>query len=222
MDFAIGKVIDHLEETGLIKNTVVFFSSDNGPETLNRYTEAPRSFGTPGPFRGMKLDLFEGGIRVPGIFRYDGVFPSGVEMDVPVSALDLFPMVCHLANLELPDVVFDGEDITSILKGEALQREKPIFWHYFSANDYQGAMRDGNIKVLGAMQKKPEGAGYPFSVEYMEMITDNHLVGFAGFDLSTNPYEQDEQKISPEMLETQIKAMQTIFRQVVGSSPVWE
>jgi arylsulfatase A len=222
MDFAIGKLIDHLEETGLIKNTVVFFSSDNGPETLNRYPEAPRSFGTPGPFRGMKLDLFEGGIRVPGIFRFDGVFPSGVEMDVPISALDLFPIACHLANMELPDVVLDGEDVTSILMGDALRREKPIFWHYFSANDYQVALRDGDIKVLGAMQKRPERAGYPFTVEYMEMITDNHLVGFAGFDLSANPYEQEEQKISPERLETQIKTMQTIFRQVVGSSPVWE
>jgi arylsulfatase A len=221
LDFAIGKVIDHLEQTGLINNTLVFFSSDNGPETLNRYPQASRSYGSPGPLSGMKLDLLEGGIRVPGIFRYDGVFPSGVAMDVPVSALDLFPMASNMANLELPDIALDGEDVSSILKGETKRRLKPLFWYYFSANDYQVALRNGDIKVLGTLEKRPDKAGYPFSNKYMEMITNNQLVDFAGFDISANPREQQEDQLASEVLKAQINIMDSIYRRVVSSSPVW-
>ena len=70
MDAAVGKLMAYLDGQRLAENTLIYFSSDNGPETLNRYKSAHRSYGMPGPLRGMKLHVTEAGYRVPGIIRW--------------------------------------------------------------------------------------------------------------------------------------------------------
>src|SRR6185312_1379594 len=85
MDRAVGRLLAALDAMGLADDTLVLFTSDNGPETLGRYPEAWRSHGSPGPLRGMKLHLYEGGIRVPGLLRWPGHTRPGQVVDEPVS-----------------------------------------------------------------------------------------------------------------------------------------
>jgi arylsulfatase A len=87
MDAAVGKLMAYLDEHGLRDNTLVFFSSDNGPETLNIYPSAKRCYGSAGPLRGRKLQVTEGGYRVPGILRWPGRVAAGTVLSEPVCSV---------------------------------------------------------------------------------------------------------------------------------------
>ena len=96
MDKNVGRILDKLSELGIEKNTFVFFASDNGPEThAGKY-----SAGSAKPLRGIKTQLWEGGIRVPGIAYWPGNLPEGRTCETVGSSLDLFPTVCELAEVE--------------------------------------------------------------------------------------------------------------------------
>lgn len=134
LDAAVGRIMDALDDLALADNTVIWFTSDNGPETLNRYRGARRSYGSPGPLRGMKLHLYEGGIRVPGIVRWPGVTEPGSVIDVPISGVDLLPTLCEAAGAEIPqDRVIDGASVLDALAGGAVDRTTPLHWHYARA-----------------------------------------------------------------------------------------
>ena len=98
MDAAVGRILDAIDARGLREQTFVFFTSDNGPETLNRYRGAQRSHGSPGALRGMKLHLTEGGIRVPAMVRWPGRVQAGSTSAEPIGNLDLLPTVCALTG----------------------------------------------------------------------------------------------------------------------------
>ncbi|MEM6980956.1 MAG: sulfatase-like hydrolase/transferase, partial [Planctomycetota bacterium] len=98
LDNAVGRLVDSLRERDLIDNTLLFFTSDNGPETLNRYRNARRSYGVTGGLRGMKLHTFEGGIRVPGIMHWPARIKSGQTITTPISAVDLLPTFKDLVS----------------------------------------------------------------------------------------------------------------------------
>ncbi|MAT14199.1 MAG: arylsulfatase, partial [Planctomyces sp.] len=95
MDAATGRLLKEIDEQQLRDETFVFFTSDNGPETLNRYGErSSRSYGSSDPLRGMKLHVYEGGIRVPGIIRWPGHVDAGTLSHEPISGVDVLPTVC--------------------------------------------------------------------------------------------------------------------------------
>jgi arylsulfatase A len=160
MDYEVGRLLETLDSLKLADNTLVFFSSDNGPETLNRYQGATRSYGTPGALegkalRGMKLHLYEGGIRVPALIRWPGVVKPGRESDAPVSALDWMMTVRVLTGIRAWDMKVDGEDFSRVLYGDKFVRERPIYWQYDkainSATDTllpKFALREGDYKLL--------------------------------------------------------------------------
>lgn len=149
-DAAVGHFNEQLDRKGLSENTLVWFTSDNGPETLNRYRGAHRSHGTPGPLRGMKLHMYEGGIRVPGIARWPGQIPAGQENSLPVSGVDVLPTLCGLAGLPIPDDrPIDGADVAALLRNNASSRGKPLYWRYDKAiSNPKIALRDGDWKLL--------------------------------------------------------------------------
>jgi arylsulfatase A len=151
MDAAVGKLLKYLDEHGLRENTFVFFSSDNGPETLNRYRTANRSYGSPGPLRGMKLHITEAGYRVPGIIRWPGHTRAGTVCTEPVCSLDLLPTLCALAGCKPPaDRVLDGADFTPIFEGKPVKRPHPLYWQYDFAisRPWVVSLRDGPWKLL--------------------------------------------------------------------------
>ncbi len=151
VDLAVGRVLKELANTGKDKNTLVFFTSDNGPETLRRYRGAGRSYGRPDPLRGMKLWTTEAGFRVSGIARWPGVIEPKQVIDTPVSSLDFLPTFCALAGANIPDdLKLDGTNIAKNFSD--FERPKPLVWCYYNAiNEHRVAMRHGDWKVLAKL-----------------------------------------------------------------------
>jgi arylsulfatase A len=150
MDAAVGKLLKYLDDHNLRDNTFVFFSSDNGPETLKRHRGAERSYGSPGPLRGMKLHVTEGGYRVPGIIRWPGHARAGTVCSEPVCHVDLLPTLCAIAGAKLPERKLDGADLAPLFAGKPVQRPHPLYWQYDYAinRPWVVSLRDGPWKLL--------------------------------------------------------------------------
>lgn len=157
LDRQIGRLLARLDELGIAEETLVIFSSDNGPEDIVIRNASHSGIGSTGPFRGRKRSLYEGGVREPLLVRWPGHVPAGRVDDRSVLAgVDLFPTLCALAGGELPEgAVFDGEDVGDVLRGTARARRAPLFWEWrfevhghTSAKSPMLAVRDGDWKLL--------------------------------------------------------------------------
>lgn len=157
LDAQVGRLLKELDDLGLATNTLVMFSSDNGPEVI-QLTEAGHSgVGSAGPFRGRKRSLYEGGVRVPFIVRWPGRIPAGrVDSQSVVAGVDWLPTVCQLAGVPVPTGhALDGEDVSDILLGQSRPRRKPLLWewrfHIFGEPFHRSpilAIREGDWKLL--------------------------------------------------------------------------
>lgn len=125
---------------GMDENTLVFFASDNGP-----WLPYGDHAGSPGGLREGKETSFEGGFRVPGIFRWPGKIPAGQVRDEIVTTMDVLPTVAKLAGAKLPDVERDGADVSKLLFGEAAGEVRP--WFYFYWPGELQAVRSGVWKL---------------------------------------------------------------------------
>ena len=160
IDKAFGRLMDKLDELKLTDNTLVFFTSDNGPEDYHIGNVRNSGMGSPGRFRGRKRSLYEGGVRMPCIARWPGRVPAGkVDKTSVIAAVDWLPTVCGLAGVKLPDIKPDGEDISDVLQGKGIgnkrARKKPLFWEWRGGiagnQEYRPptlAIRDGDWKLF--------------------------------------------------------------------------
>ncbi|XP_063811558.1 arylsulfatase D-like [Pseudophryne corroboree] len=131
MDFMVGSVLDAIDNAEIQNNTLVYFASDHGGHLENRAGNL-QTGGWNGIYRGGKaMAGWEGGIRVPGIFRWPDVIPSGTETDEPTSLMDIFPTVVHLAGGELPtDRIIDGHNLMPLLTKKTSHSEHEFLFHY--------------------------------------------------------------------------------------------
>nr|XP_044997380.1 arylsulfatase L [Jaculus jaculus] len=131
LDWMVGQVMEALEREGLANGTLVYFTSDNGG-SLEARAGGAQYGGWNGPYRGGKgMAGWEGGIRVPGIFRWPGVLPAGRVSDEPTSLMDVFPTVALLGGAPLPeDRVIDGRDLMPLLRGETERSAHDVLLHY--------------------------------------------------------------------------------------------
>jgi len=155
MDRHIGRMLDKLDELGLAGNTVVIFSSDNGPESgLIPFVSHYGVASTAGPFRGIKRSLYEGGIRTPFTVRWPARAPAGrVDNQTILAGVDFFPTICKLAGTTAAKG--DGEDMSDAITGKTRQRRTPLLWEnrypvYGHVLDMSPmlAIRDGAWKLL--------------------------------------------------------------------------
>lgn len=124
-DLQVGRLLDGLKRLGLEKNTIVIFTSDNGPLPSFRGSRA-------GGLRGTKLSLFEGGIRMPFIISWPGrIKPGTTDETSELSALDLLPSLTRIAGIKLPSSYQrDGQDRSKTLLGKPSVRKMDMYWEY--------------------------------------------------------------------------------------------
>ncbi len=123
LDWSVGKVLAEIRRLGIDEETLVVFTSDNGPWLAKK-----EHGGSPGPFREGKGSTWEGGVRMPFIARWPGRIPAGVKSRAFVTMMDLLPTFAALAGVELPDDrVYDGRDVSDVLFENAPGREPRIF-----------------------------------------------------------------------------------------------
>ncbi|WP_234364079.1 sulfatase family protein [Lunatibacter salilacus] len=139
VDWSVGQILETLKEEGIAENTLVVFTSDNGPwHTFRTHG------GTAGLLRGAKGGTFEGGMREPTIFWWPGKIQPAVVTDMGTT-MDLMPTFCALSNTKLPDDrVYDGFDITPLLMGTGKGKRETVFY-YRGAQVY--AIRKGDYKA---------------------------------------------------------------------------
>jgi arylsulfatase A-like enzyme len=143
MDKQVGRVLDALRQYGLEDNTVVMFSSDNGP-TFNGGVQA-QFFKSAGPFRGLKMDVYEGGIREPLIARWPGRIPAGKVTDLVCAQYDMMATLAELIGVNPP--LNDGASMlpTMLGKGELQQKHEYLYFEYPEKGG-QVAIRMGDWK----------------------------------------------------------------------------
>jgi arylsulfatase A-like enzyme len=196
LDWSTGEVIDKLAELGILDNTLVIFTSDNGP-----WLAMGDHGGSAGPLRDGKITAFEGGQRVPTIAHWPARIKSGRDEDAIVSMVDLLPTFSALAGVPVPnDRIIDGEDITEVLTGERqLQRQQ--FFYMAPLSDDIAAYRDGDWKL-----KLPR-IGYPKIVDsILKFGTYSHDLLL--FNLKDDPYERNN--IADEYPEIVTRMQQAI------------
>jgi arylsulfatase A-like enzyme len=137
LDAGVGRVLATLERTGLARNTVVVFTSDNGGERFSRNW----------PFSGQKTELLEGGIRVPAVVRWPGRIRPGQVSDQTAMSMDWLPTLLAAAGLRAdPRFPSDGTSLLPVLTGEKPPVERTLFWRYKGLG--QQAVRAGRTKYL--------------------------------------------------------------------------
>lgn len=148
VDRSVGRVMDKLEAEGLADNTIIVLSSDNGGAGYIGYPDVNA------PFRGWKITLFEGGIRVPMFIKWPQRIAPGTVVDTPVAHIDLLPTLAAAAGAELPtDRIIDGQNILPAATGEG-EIQRPNDAIYWSSGSYR-VVRTGDwkLQVDGAQEK---------------------------------------------------------------------
>lgn len=146
MDAGIGVLFEQLKTLGIDEQTIVFFSSDNGPHKEGG--NDPKTFTPAGPLRGMKRDLYEGGVRVPLIARWPGHIPSGTVSNQIGYFGDFFATACELAHLDVPSNK-DSLSLVPVLTGNANAQKQHdyLYWEFYEQGSKQ-AVRQGNYKAI--------------------------------------------------------------------------
>ena len=181
LDAYVGQIMAKLEEKGLADNTLVIFTSDNGPHEEGGAD--PTFFGRDGKLRGLKRQCYEGGIRIPFIARWPGRIAAGTVNDLQVAFYDLMPTFCELtgvknyvrkyANKALPVDHFDGVSFAPTLlgKNEAQQRHEYLYWEFAETDQIGVRMGDWKLIVVKGTPRL-----YDLSVDQHEDndIADRH------------------------------------------------
>jgi arylsulfatase A len=225
MDRAVGKLLAKLDESKQAERTLVFFTSDNGPETLNRYKNANRSHGSAGPLRGMKLHLYEGGIRVPGILRYPARVQQPTVSSEAICGLDILPTFCELAGVMTPDNrAIDGTSFAAIFDNQAVARANPLYWHYFrSIGEPKAAMRVGDYAILGKWDGPALGPGGSVHAGDCEAIKTAKLTGYELYNLKDDPAQAKDLALAePEKLAELTELLVTKYLEVQKEGRVWD
>jgi len=155
IDTEVGRLLAELDKLGLAENTIVMFSSDNGPDTmLITQNHVP---GSNGPFRGRKRSLYEGGVRVPLTVRWPASAPAGrVDSTTILAAVDFLPTLSALAGIDIPKhLSIDGEEMSGAFRGKITRRKRPLYWDFRfnirgDPNDHSPrlAVREDHWKLL--------------------------------------------------------------------------
>ena len=170
VDEGVGKILDTIDKLGLEENTLVIFTSDNGP-----WLSYGDHAGQTGIYREGKGTTFEGGVRVPFVARWTGTIPAGTVSNEPMMTIDILPTIAEWIDVPLPSHQVDGKSATALLEGEdGAKSPQKAYYFYYKKNDLE-AIRWGEWKIhfphgYRSMVDNPVGSGgvpgkYDYSVK---------------------------------------------------------
>ena len=219
MDDAFGRLMSAVDEMGLREDTLVFFTSDNGPAITSIHPH-----GSAGPLRNKKGSVFEGGIRVPGILRWPGHTTAGKVSDEPICGVDWLPTLCEVAGTNAPsDRALDGASILPVLRAGAVNRDKPLYWHFNAARgEPKVAMRDGDWKILARLTGPETKPGGGIRAADQKALKTAELTGFELYNLRDDIGEKKDLAASePARLKVIRAKLETMYHEVREESPTW-
>lgn len=194
VDWSVGEIVKTLDELGLTSNTLVIFTSDNGP-WLNFGAHAGNTAG----LREGKGVSFEGGQRVPCIMKWPAVIPAGTVTGQLASTIDIFPTLATITGTSMPVHIIDGVNILPILQGDFECEPRTAFYYYYNRNSLE-AVRQGNWKLVlphtyrsyvGVLPRDDGKPGPYANAECGELL----------YDLRWDPGERyDVKELYPEMV----------------------
>ena len=188
LDAQVGRLLDVISERGLAEETLIIFTSDNGPHAEGGAD--PAFFDSSGGLRGIKRDLYEGGIRVPLLVRWPGRVPGGLVSDAPHALWDLLPTLAEVAGIDPPKEI-DGVSVLPLWLGKSrleASADRLLYWEFHSGGPTRQAARRGRWKAL---RQRPSGP--------VEL-----------YDLENDPFEQhDIASEHPEVVAELVAGMQS-------------
>ena len=210
VDWSVGQIMSALKVNGLDQNTMVIFTSDNGP-WLNFGNHA----GSSGGFREGKGTVFEGGHRVPCIIRWKGMVSQGITTNQLTSTIDIFPTIASIINAKLPDNQIDGINILPVLQNKKEADFRKYFYYYYNQNSLKAVRRDDWKLVLPHPSRSyekylPANEGFPGKTD------ENNPMAKSLYDLRRDPGERyDVQTIYPEIV-TELEKIAELAREDLG------
>jgi arylsulfatase A len=220
LDRAVGKYLSALEKMELADNTIIIFTSDNGPAAWGKgYFE--RSYGVTGGLRGRKRYLWEGGIRVPCMIRWPAEIPANKVSDIPVSNVDFLPTLAGICGITLPrEIKIDGTDITPVLTVETLDRETPLSWHFYAPVEGPNSVLRTGDWILTAKWDGGEYSRGRFRRSYIEDIKTAELTDFKLYNIREDLSQEENLAIEyPEVFNRLKNQMILIHLDVREDSP---
>ena len=211
LDKAVGKLMAKLEAMGETENTLVVFTSDHGS-----YLE-----GSNRPFTGRKTNLWEGGIRVPGIFYWPAVIEPGMVVSEPAGMVDVLPTLCDIVGVDVPsDRTIDGMSILPLLEGGSTQRGTPLYWFY-SPSRPVCVIRDGDWSLVADPTLDLPTQNW-FEEEFIGDIKRTELTNFRLYNLRSDPRQQhDLSERRPRRFEAMKRTMLEMHAEIVAEAFDW-
>ena len=169
LDWSVGQIIQALKDNGLEENTLVVYTSDNGP-----WLSYGNHAGSAGQLREGKGTAWEGGQREPFIVKYPPRIKGGSIIDVPIMGIDLLPTIANLTGASLPERAIDGKDVLPLLTQESTDSPHEAYFFYYDINQLQG-VRYGEYKLYfehtyRTMAGQPQGKdGLPGDYTYITL-----------------------------------------------------
>lgn len=212
MDDAVGKVLKELENRGLLINTLVIFASDNGPEKP----------GSAGNLRGRKSEVYDGGIRVPGIFYWPQMIKAGQLNESPASLIDVLPTLAEVCDFELPrDRKIDGTSIVPFFKNEPITRETPLMWFFYRSYPEISMRIDDYVLIGNALDSVPRT--HATSDLDMEFIKNIELKEFELYNIIKDPEQENNLlKKDPDIVAQMKPQMIQLLNEIKTDGPYWE
>ncbi len=200
IDWAVGEILKTLEEMELDENTLVIFTSDNGP-WLNYGNHAGNTAG----YREGKGTSFEGGQRVPCLMMWKGVIHEGMVCNNLVSGIDILPTLAEITGAPLPESKIDGVNILPLLKGDFKINPRTTFYYYYRENSLE-AVRNGNWKLVFPHPGRTYEGFQPGNDGKPGPVDGNFQFEGGLYDLRRDPGERyDVSKSYPEIVDSLTK-----------------
>jgi len=209
IDWSVGQVLDTLKKNGLDENTLVIFTSDNGP-----WLSYGNHAGSAGPFREGKGTTWEGGVREPCIMRWPGRIPAGTVCDELAATIDIFPTIADLADVPLPDRKIDGLDIRPLMFEEDAKTPHDAYYFYWG-RELQ-AIRSGNWKL-----HFPHGYRSLTGEPGMDGVPNGYTQGRTGlalYNLKNDPGESTDVKDQHPDIVKKLQKLAEEARKELGDS----